>query len=895
MKQGLRFLSLFLAAVLVLVVFPLDAFAKVPRVIVLPFDMHSNVDISETRRNVMDAVAAQLDSKGAEVAGIEEIKELVLKKGVRKFTEKSAYELSGKVRADFAVLGSITRIGTTTDVDWRIIDLKDKSAVAFYFKSSESEESLIERIRDDAGAMFDKMIAAIQSRPAVKSGVIDAISVYGNRRVDAEAVLRKLTSRAGSEFSPDDVKDDIRAIYGTGFFDDVSADLSDTASGKILTFKVREMPFVKRIEFKGNSELKEEKLKEVVTIKENTVLDRAALGDNAEKIKSLYHEEGFYLANVTAQVESDGVEAKVAFQIDEGPAVKVRRITFIGNKFFTPGKLKGFMSTKEKGVFSIVTGSGKFNEFLYQNDLAIVMSNYFDNGFIQADILESRVLLSEDKKWFHITIALTEGEQFNVGAIDIKGELLETREELLSKLKMKTGEVFNRSKLSKDIETLSDLYGDKGYAYADIRPVTRVDAGKKTVDISIDIKKNELVYLERIDISGNTRTRDKVIRRELELGEGDLFSSTELKKSRNNLKRLGFFEDVRISQTQGSASDKMRLDVNVKERPTGSISAGFGYSSVDKIIGTASISQSNFMGTGIKLDLSGTVSASSSKFILSFTEPWLFDRQLSAGFDIYNTDKEYPDFDLKKKGFDIRFGFPVTKRYTKGYVTYKLEEVNITNVADDASTYIKEQEGETIESSIKFTLKRDTRDDAFFPTEGSVVSASTEFAGGPLGGTSYFIKYEADAIKYFALPWEYYTFSVRGAAGYVQGYQGHTVPIYERYFLGGINSLRGFETRSVGPKDPDTGDVIGGNTMLLANAEFLFPLFSQPSLRGLLFFDIGNSYKGRIDFEDIRRSAGVGIRWYSPLGPLRLELGFNLDRREGEKSQQWDFTIGTIF
>ncbi|MFQ5735648.1 MAG: outer membrane protein assembly factor BamA [Thermodesulfobacteriota bacterium] len=883
-----------LAVLLLLVVLPLAAAAQGPRVLVLPFDTHASTDISSARRAVMDALASSLDSEGVEIAGLDAIKELVLEKGAASFTEKDAFEISRKVRADFAVLGSITKLGRTTTVDWRIVDTASKVAVAFYYASSVSEGALREAIGKKAADEREKMVAAIRERPAEKKGTIDRIIVAGNRRVDDEAVLKRIKSMAGAPYSPDDVREDIRAIYGTGFFDDVSASLSDTTSGKTLTFHVVEMPFLKKIKFEGNDELKEEKLKEPITLKENTVLDRVTLGQSAERIKQLYNEEGFYLAKVEPVIESDGLEATVIFKIDEGPEVKVKRITFIGNKAFGDRQLKKLMNTKEKGLFSFVTESGKFNEFLYQNDLAIVMSHYFDNGYIRADIIEDRVLLSQDKKWFYITIAVAEGEQFRVGKIDVSGDLLVDREELIDKIKLTTGDVFNRSRLSKGIEAIAEIYGDKGYAYADIKPVTAIDEKTNTIDVTIDIRKNDLVYIERIDITGNIRTRDKVIRREMELGEGDLFSSSGLKRSRNNLRRLGFFDSVNILQSQGTSPARMKLDLDIKERPTGQISLGLGYSSVDKVIGTASISQSNFMGTGIKLDLSGTVSASSSTFVFGITEPWLFDKPISAGIDLYNTSKEYPDFDIAKKGFDLRFGFPITKRYTRGFMTYKLEDVNITNVQPTASTFIKDQAGESTESSIKTALRRDTRNDAFFPSEGSVLNLSVEFAGGLLGGTNQFIKYEGDAVKFFALPWET-TFSVHGSVGFVQGYGGEDVPIFERYYLGGINSVRGFETRTVGPKDPATGDVIGGTSMITANVEFLFPLVSQQNIKGLLFFDAGNAYDGPIDLRDLRTSAGTGIRWFSPFGPLRLELGFNLDRREGEKASQWDFTIGTIF
>lgn len=886
--------SLLIVAALLLVL-PYSALAEV-RVLLLPFDMHGKTDISGTRREVMEALASSLDSEGALIAGIAELKEEVLKSGTKTFGDESAFTLSRKVPADFAVVGSVVVIGEAIEVNWHILDLKTRAAVGFYYKSSGARWEILKKIKEAAPEVYQRMLASLKARPAVKSGVIDAITVAGNRRVDAEAVLKKITSKAGSPYSPDDVKEDLRAIYATGYFDDVSADLSDRATGKVLTFTVKEMPFIKKISFRGNSELKDDKLKDSVTIKENTVLDRVLLGENAEKIKTQYSEEGYYNASVTPVVESDGLEASVIFDINEGPEVKVKRITFIGNEHFSDRKLKGLMTTSEAGIFSFLTKSGKYNEFTLQNDIAIIMSKYFDNGFIRADIIDHRVLLSEDKKWFYITIALSEGDQFSIGSIDIKGEILPstTKETLLEKLKLESGQVFSRTKMSKGIEAITDVYGDAGYAYADIKPLTDVNPGKKTIDVTLDIKTNDIVYIERIDISGNVRTRDKVIRRELELGEGDQYRSSELKRSRNNLKRLGYFEDVRIGQTQGGAPDRIKLDVAVRERPTGSVSLGFGYSSVDKLIGTASVSQSNFMGTGLKLDLSGTVSSTSSKYILGFTEPWLFDRPISAGADVYNTDRDYPDFKQTKNGFDVRFGVPVYDRYTRGFLTYKLEDVKISNVQDTASTLIKDQEGKSTESSVTATVRRDTRDDAFFPTEGEVLTGTVQFSGGPLGGTNHFIKYEGDAVKFFALPWET-TISLHGSAGYIQGYQGKTVPIYEKYYLGGLNSLRGFKTRTVSPKDPDTGDLVGGNTMMTVNAEFLFPLFSEQGVKGLIFFDAGNSYKGRIDFGDIRTAAGIGVRWFSPLGPLRLELGFNLDKREGEASKQWDFAIGTIF
>lgn len=864
------------------------------KVLILPFKMHAEGDISARRRNIMETLAGSLVAEGIELVGIEAIREKVRTEGAEGFDEADAIELAKKVRADFAIIGSLTKIDRIINADWKVMDLRDFSIVAFYFKSAGSEAELKDWTHTTAPQIFDKMMESLKIHPAEQRGTIDRIVISGNRRIDTEAVTRNLKSAEGKPFNPDDIRGDIKALFGMGYFDDITVDLSDTASGKVLTFNLKELPFIRKIEFSGNKEVKDETISGVVTLKENTVLDRSVLAENTERIRALYADEGFYLASIEPIITTDGLDATITFKIEENEEVKVKRITFIGNKFFSSNKLLGFISTKEKDLLSTFTGSGKFNDFLFQNDLSIILSKYYDYGFIEAEIVDHRVLLSSDKKYFIITISISEGEQFRVGSLDVKGEILTSREDILDELGLNTGEIFNRSKMGKGLEKISELYGDKGYAYAEIKPLNKINKDDRTIDLTLDIKKNELVYIERIDISGNVRTRDKVIRRELELEEGKLFSSSGLKRSRNNLRRLGYFEEVRLAQTQGSASDKMKLDVNITERPTGSVSLGVGYSSVDKLIGTASISQANFMGTGVRLDLSGTVSGSSSRYVLSVTEPWLFDKPISAGFDLYNTEKTYPDFEIRKNGGGIRFGFPVWKRYTKLHLTYKLEDVNIFNVSTTASSFIKDQEGQTTESSVKALLRHDTRNDAFFPSDGEVLTASVEFAGGPIGGTSFFIKYEGEAVKYFALPWET-VFSIKGALGYVQGYQDHAVPIYERYFLGGINSIRGFETRTVGPKDPVTGEFIGGNYMMVGNLEFIFPIFSQQNMRGVLFFDAGNAYKGNIDFDDIRYGAGAGIRWFSPIGPLRLELGFNLDRRDDEKSQQWEFAVGTLF
>jgi outer membrane protein insertion porin family len=865
------------------------------KVLILPFDMHSRVDISEERRSLMETVARSLDASGAEVVGIERIKELVLEKGVTEFDEEAALELSRRAGADFALLGSLTLLGETLSADWRILDAKTEDLIGFYYKSAGSLTELLQKVEVAAPEVYERMVEGAVERPVTMVGKIARITVVGNRRIDSEAVLKRLVSKVGDEFSPDSVKEDIRAIHGMGFFEDVKVSLLDTIAGKELRFEVKEKPLVKSMAISGNKEIKDERILEVIALKENTILDNVALKEDTERIRFLYEIDGYYLTTVEPEVTIEEVGATVTYVIEEGQMVKVKTITIIGNEHISDRQIKRLMRTKKKGFLSFLTDSGKFNELVFENDLGRIAQRYFNKGYVKADILDHKVLLSDDKRWFHITISIFEGERFNLGEIDIAGDIITTREELLEKLKIESGEVFNRSKITKGIEALGIMYGDEGYANAEFKPLSRVNPEEKTVDLTIEITKKDLVYIERIDITGNVRTRDKVIRREIEVTEGSLFNASGLKRSRNNLRRLGYFEGVTIDRSEGSEPDKMKLDVKVKERPTGAFSVGVGYSSLDKFIGSASLSQSNLFGTGLKFNFSVLLSAISSRYTLSFTEPWLFDKPLSAGIDIFDTARDFPDFDIAEKGFGLRFGFPLIKRTTRGSLNYTLKEVDVSEVDPDATRIIRDQEGTRIVGSVKGQIKRDTRDDAFFPTEGSITTVSAKVAGSIFGGNTNFVKFEGDALKFFPLPWWDLIFSARGQAGYLFAYKGQDEPIYERYFLGGINSLRGFESRSVGPRDPGTDEIIGGSVKLVANFELLFPLFSRQNLRGVLFFDIGNAFDDDIDFGELREGAGAGVRWFSPLGPLRLELGYNLDRREDERQSVWEFSIGGSF
>jgi len=497
-----------------------------------------------------------------------------------------------------------------------------------------------------------------------------------------------------------------------------------------------------------------------------------------------------------------------------------------------------------------------------------------------------------DKDGITITIPVEEGRQFKVGRLDLKGDLIAPKMELFKLVPIYPGEIFNRQKVSQSISNLTDRYADQGYAFVDVSPQVIPHDDQPLVDLIFDIRQGSKVYFERINILGNTKTRDKVIRRELRTVEGELYSLTALKKSRDHLNYLGFFKEVDVSTKKGSADDKMVLNVRVEEAPTGSISTGIGYSSIDKLMAILSISQNNLFGRGQRLVLSGQLGSVSSYYNLSFTEPRLFDTEVLAGGDIYNTFRDYDEYSIRRTGGLARFGFPLFEDI-RVYTQYLYEVVDTYNILDTSSEIIKSQKGVSTTSSIYLGLRRDTRDHRFDPTKGSENGISVNYAGRFLGGTNEFTKYQAFS-SWFLTPFSDLTFSARGRIGFIEG--DPIIPLYERFRLGGINTVRGFKAYSIGPKAPN-GEVIGGDKDLIFNFEMIFPLVKEIKLKGLLFFDAGNAWDIGEPYrlEDLRTSAGIGFRWMSPFGPLRLEWGYNLKPQEGESRSSWEFTIGTFF
>ncbi|HCX89120.1 MAG TPA: outer membrane protein assembly factor BamA [Deltaproteobacteria bacterium] len=854
---------------------------------IFPFQINSPENLGYLKEKISDILISHIkENEGASFIEKSVLEAELKGRSEGEIDEDFVRRVGIKLGADFVIWGSFTKIGKGISFDTRVLEIRGhKSPIRIYI-DGRGLDTLTSKLGELARHINLKLLG---------EDIIVKISIKGNDRIEADAIKSHIKSKEGEVLSQKTLREDLKSIYDMDYFEDVNVSKADTPSGKEITFVVSEKPSIKEINISGNRFIEKKDIMEVIGIKPRTILNFNKIEDSIKSVLKFYRDKGYWAAEVDYKVYYlKRKEAIVDLKITENKKTKIKNIRFIDNKAYSDKELRGIIQTDEKGFFSWLTDSGVLKEDVLQQDQDKIIAFYSDNGYI--DIKVGKPEITHDKDWIYITVPINEGKQFKVGKVDIKGDLIGGKEELLKKLNMTTGKIFSRQLLRKDVVNLTDKYAGAGYAFADVTPLTSIDRETQLVDLTLDVHKGKKVHFERISITGNTRTRDKVIRRELKVAEGDLYDKEKLSKSYQKVNRLGYFEEVSFDTGKGTDDEKLNLNIKVKEKPTGAVSVGAGYSSVDNVIGMFNITQNNLFGRGQNLFFVASLGGQSSSYNLGFTEPWLFDTPVSAGFDIYDVKRDYLDYSKHSQGGDIRFGFPITEDYTRAYATYKYENVNITNVLDTAAAVIKEQEGKTVTSSIVLSLVRDSKDDRIFPTKGSENSIAIEYAGGVLGGTNYFTKYYANTTWFFPLSWDT-VFMSRARIGFAHGNQGRELPLFERFFLGGINSLRGFKAYSVGPKDPATGDVIGGNKELLFNIEYIFPLFKKAGIKGLVFFDAGNTFDDNENYSlsGLRTSVGTGIRWYSPIGPLRLEWGYNIDPRPGEKSSNWEFAIGVMF
>ncbi len=751
-----------------------------------------------------------------------------------------------------------------------------------------------------AGAWFGFLI--IFSLKVFGVERVKEVRVDGLRSLDKESVLSWIKLKPGDEFSLDVVSEDIKRIYATGLIDDIKVDKSP-APGEpgwvMVTYIISEKWTVRSVKFEGNKKLNDDDLKAVVTIREHSVFDPDKLIESKEKILSEYEKRGMFLTRVQPKVEEikKGV-VDVVFEIDEYPKPTVRRVDFYGNEKISDRALRRVMLTKQEWYLFFPR---KFQEELLEEDLYRLYSYYLDNGFLQAKINPPLAYLDPELDRVYISVFLKEGEQYRVAQVRITGDLVAPEEELKKHLSLKEGEIYRESKLRRDMQYLADFYSNLGYHLADIERELRLDDTLKLVYITYTIHKGPKIYLERIEIKGNQRTLDTVIRRELAVREGYLYSDAQVRRSRNRLLRTGYFEDVQVFDKPGSAPDRMNLEVAVKEAKSGALLAGAGYSSLEKMFFNLQYQQKNFLGRGYDFNVSLQVSSYTQNYYFNFEDPYFLNTPWHLGFNAYSYEQMYYYFNQERKGARITLGRKIPhSEYSRIYLSYSWDLSNLSSFAESSQIY-RRQPTDAPTASVILTYRRNALNNFFDPTKGSYIWTSVERADKFLGGENVFTKAMAE-VKYFQpIPpskiGHYLAFRAR--AGYLWHPDSEKLLITERFFLGGSQSLRGYEPGTISPvfiEDDGTETRIGGNKMVLFSAEYIIPL-GQSGFKLAIFYDAGNTFNDNeeIDLGRLRKDWGVGLRWLSPMGPLRFEFGFPIDRREGEEAQVFNFGIGTSF
>lgn len=779
--------------------------------------------------------------------------------------------------------------------------------ISFAQESSPNKEPSISEGQADQQT---EKITPVAEQPEAPSKLVTAIEIKGNKSISSNTIISKMKTRIGSPYQENIISDDLKRLYLLGFFSDIKIDTQSYKEGVKVIITVAERPIIEKITFSGirRITMKEDKLKTSLKSKETQYLDYPNLAEDIKILKKLYEKIGYGQVQIDHQVDinKETNKAKVQFNVVEGKRIRIKNILVEGNKNYPDRRILRLMKTKRAWLFN----AGALKEEVLKEDIERIKSFYHKEGF--ADVAVDYEIKSHPKKPFlYITIKVQEGKKYLIGNVTILGNKDVLKKDILAKLKVCiTGRVFSQEALKQDIANMQGLYFDRGYIFAQIQEATSLNPYTGRIDITYNITENEIAYVDKIKIKGNIKTKDVVIRRELRIKPGDKFEGEKLRRSKERLQNLGFFEEISYDTEDTQVPNRKDLIVDVKEAKTGAFSFGGGYSSVDEFVGFVEIEQKNFdwrnfpyfTGDGQDLKLRASMGTISQGFDLSFTEPWVFDYPVSFGFDVYKRSHERESdigygYDEDVTGGDLRLGKEISE-YVRADLTYRYDRIEITNISEDATDDLKREHGKNSISSMTFGLTFDSRDNVFDPTKGNVLSGSLEDAGGLFGGNKDFFKFFGRASHYFPL-FRGSVLELRARVGLADAYgDSDKVPIYERFFAGGAYTIRGYDERKVGPVDPVSKDPLGGESMLIGNLEYLYPLFDFLKLAA--FYDTGEVWSKFSDFGsgDLKSGMGLGVRIKTPIGPIKLDYGIPLDKESGEErkgSGKFHFSVSHGF
>ena len=746
---------------------------------------------------------------------------------------------------------------------------------------------------------------------ALPDDTIEAIVVEGNQRIEQATIETYLTLQPGDAFDPRDLEQSFASLFRTGLF----ADVQFQRQGQVLVIQVVENPIINRINFEGNDRIEDEQLLSEIQLRPRVVYTRTRVQSDVGRLQDIYRRSGRFAATITPEViQLDQNRVDLVFTVEEGPLTTIRSISFVGNEVYSDGTLEDAILSEEASFLNFLSSTDTYDPDRLSVDRELLRDFYLSQGYADFRVVSAIAELTPTQDEFFVTFTIEEGPRYTFGNIDIRSQIPDVdTATLLPLVVTEPDEYFSNEDIEETIDVLGEALADQQYAFAEVTPRIQVDRENSRINVVYDIDEGARVFVERIEISGNVRTVDSVIRREFQLVEGDPFSASRMRVSADRIRALGFFADVNVESVPGSTPDRTVIQVEVEEQSTGELLIGGGFSTFQGPIGQVSLEERNLLGRGQRLRLAATIGGRTQEFDLSFTEPRVLDRPISAGFDIFRISTDNQDessFDEFRLGFGINAGY----RLAPGLfhrIEYRLQQVEITDVGANTSTIIQLQQGEEVTSLIGHEFTYDQRDSRIRPTEGYILTFGNDFAG--LGGDAQFIRTTASGSIFFPFFDADYVLNLRGEVGHIEGIDDD-VRITERFFVGGPN-LRGFELGGIGPRDLETNDSLGGNSFAVGTVELAFPLgFVAEDLgfRGRAFTDFGvltgtddadfidldnngtNDIRP-VDEASVRVSIGAGLSWDSPLGPVNVDIAVPVISESFDEEQLFNFSFGTSF
>lgn len=874
LKKALSFI------VLTFLLFAGDLFADANvKVAIFPFSISASSPNNQIQDKIPLMISEKLEQEGTKV---------IISKTLPDFTDWTLPEFKKygiESGVDFILTGSIFIAGEGISIDSRLINIYDIENSTSFFSDADTIENLLSAIakltKELIGELYHKKI-------------ITDIAIEGNKRVETDAILRIIDTKPGDIIKTENISKDLKTIYQMGYFDDVLVAEEPHDNGVKIIFKVAEKSSVREIKFKKNTVYKDEELADMINIKTGSILNIHDINTNVDRMRLLYTEKNYHNCSITYEIiPLEHSQADIVFTIEEGDKIRVEKITFDGNHYFSDKKIKKVMETSEKGIFYYFTSSGDLNETEVKNDVVRIESLYKNSGFIDTKV--SDPIIDIGKKIISIHFKIDEGAQYKIKKIDVTGDLILPKEEILKEIKSKQAELYNREQIRNDMNYISDIYSQKGFANVNVTPLIDKDDKEHLMTINYSIEKGEPVYFNRVNISGNLKTRDKVIRREIKIAEQDLYNKENIQKSFKNLNRLDYFDQIDVKPVKTQEENKMDLDVKIVEKNTGAFAVGGGYSSEDSAFLMASVQERNLFGRGQTIKVGAKLSGTDTLYNISFFEPYINDTAVSGGITLYKELKEYDYYDKEALGATLMLGYRLFD-YVKIGINYNIEDFDISNVQTD---YTNMTSGAFLTSSIRPYIQYDSRDDLFLPTEGFLHKFSIEYAGELLGGEIEYTKYLAESSVFFPVFWKF-TGALHAEGGYFDDRTDDTIDVdYAKFYLGGMNSIRGFDKWDISGKR--AGDIKdrGGEKYVQFNVELTFPLSEKYKAAGVLFYDRGDVYRTDEDFDfgNQYSSFGTGLRWNSPMGPIRIEYGWVIDGKNIREagSGQFAFSVGASF